>query len=674
MIKYISEDSQFNKNFDEQNPNIGYYQLSSYDLTQGWKHFSPTNMNSNVTSDGSFKVFFQDESETLEVYRAFNHQTRIDLGRFSYQIREKNIYFHFSEEKCIHAMKFNLHNSSYPFYLSLWASKNNNTWTVINKLKIGSYTSMDDMEGSFIYVSDKSGGGNLKGNPTVVCKFNNYKKYKYYRLIFSTTNQYSFGIEISKMFLYDNDNVFSHLLYFPLQDDMKDENGQIYYDYNNVDFQGDCCHLENNSYIMYSPTFPKDIGNCSICFKANLFKESVSGTLISKGYEDGYLDGQWKKRFLFNLKCSTINFIKDDSIKNIPLTFIALQDGTIQYYFIHSGQQQDVYYSKNHGKTWNKYKVVYAEDGEYIINVLKGQEIMFLNLSSTIYAESRFSLTGKFNLAGDLSSLTRFNRAARSNQLFRRLFAYNDSIIDSSKLVLSYTHSSYNGYSYMFENCVNLISSPRICNIQNWDDSNMFSYMFYGCSSLKQIHIQLTPSRYNYVGNHWVNGVAEQGIFIKHKSWSDSVNVNWQGKPHYNNVPNENWQIIDVDDYDYQEFTSDISNTVVFQIETKFYNEKVFVDLQQVRNKFCLYSFVFGSKFDKFLINGSCKFKYQYESENDYNRVFESGAQACLVLGSELKSNNYSFSNFINGMKLKQLSFYNYDLSEAQIRNIMNKE
>jgi hypothetical protein len=51
-------------------------------------------MNNSVSDDGTFKVYYEQEQNTIQLWKAFNHYDdyEVDLGLFDYD-SDKKVYF-----------------------------------------------------------------------------------------------------------------------------------------------------------------------------------------------------------------------------------------------------------------------------------------------------------------------------------------------------------------------------------------------------------------------------------------------------------------------------------------------------------------------------------------------------------------------------------------------------
>jgi hypothetical protein len=69
-----------------------------------------------------------------------------------------------------------------------------------------------------IHYFNKSGDNYyLKYSPTIICKFHNKNKYKYYRLSFVGISYQDVGLRVSNMSLYDSYHTLSPIFNFPFK-------------------------------------------------------------------------------------------------------------------------------------------------------------------------------------------------------------------------------------------------------------------------------------------------------------------------------------------------------------------------------------------------------------------------------------------------------------------------
>ena len=660
MIKYQSQNSQFNKNFIQKNYNLSYFNLTSYDLYNYWQSCTPDNMNNSVSDDGTFKVYYEQEQNTIQLWKAFNHYDdyEVDLGLFDYD-SDKKVYFQFSEKKCIQGMKFFIINQKKHFKIKIQASHNKVSWNDIQTYNVGSQ--FDNNLDNSIFFVNKNQGEYLKGSFFVILKINNLQSYKFYRICFSHVNYYDLweedvGLKFNKMSLYDDLGVYSPLIKFPFNNNSFDYNNQMEGECVNINFNDNAAFFNNNSYIKFLPYFPYKIGNCSITFQLNLLNNSLSyGTIISKGYRTHRND----TGYVFNLSCQQYDFQNHP-----PLTFTALEDNsTICFYSKNSNVIGDIYYSDDNCITWKKYQFLFVNnENKLVLNLLKNQKVMFINLNNYLSPNSHFELTGSFNLSGDLISLTNYNKQIPYNEQFRGMFENNNSIIDASKLKLSHTSLSSQSYAYMFANCEELLKAPVLIDAIQKNDF-AYDYMFKNCKKLNYIKVQFLSWERNY---EWLSGVSDSGVFVKPSTLSLENNSN--------RIPNM-WQVINIQDLQETEQNIDkIPNLIIFNFKSRFYDEKILISSSQVKNDFHHYAFSLGNQCDKFFIDGKEYFNYNY-NVNQSNQIFNYGSVCPLTIGCIAKQNNnqsaFIMSQFISNMQFKNLTFYDFNLTEKDVRKQM---
>lgn len=267
MIKYSNRKDEFN-NY-EKNSSIYSYDLQSYTILNQWKSFSPTNMTKYITDDESFQVI---DSFLNMSWKAFNHNENdyADLGVIDYNNKSISIMsFIFKNKKCINSIKFKLEEINYPINVKLQFSIDNICWQEIGNCNVGYNVNFNENEWNNVihYFNENTNEINyLKYSPIILCQFNNYKQYKYYRLTFSSLKN-KLGLRISKMSLYDDYSILSSFFSFQLSSNANDISNTIIGNNNSVKITNrNGAFIENNSYIKYSPYFLDNFNDFTISF------------------------------------------------------------------------------------------------------------------------------------------------------------------------------------------------------------------------------------------------------------------------------------------------------------------------------------------------------------------------------------------------------------------------
>lgn len=93
---------------------------------------------------------------------------------------------------------------------------------------------------------------------------------------------------------------------------------------------------------------------------------------------------------------------------------------------------------------------------------------------------------------------------------------YGCTSLTTPPSVLPATTITYGTYMYMFQNCSSMTTAPVILATDLTDAHSCCYAMFSGCSSLNYIKAMFTIVPYDTnMLNSWVNGVAENGTFVK---------------------------------------------------------------------------------------------------------------------------------------------------------------
>lgn len=161
------------------------------------------------------------------------------------------------------------------------------------------------------------------------------------------------------------------------------------------------------------------------------------------------------------------------------LTFEVLEDN-FQFSFTNSG----LLYSINNGENWNTVSAntdIPVDKGTKIL--IKGEMTPQSNVGI-----GTFSTSGRFNIEGNIMSLLygdNFNENINiPDNSYVKLFNGANKLISCENLVLPSKVLSYACYSYMFQDCTNLIIAPKIpAETMGYDSCES---MFKGCTSLTE--------------------------------------------------------------------------------------------------------------------------------------------------------------------------------------------
>ena len=218
------------------------------------------------------------------------------------------------------------------------------------------------------------------------------------------------------------------------------------------------------------------------------------------------------------------------------LAFEALEDGTFSF------SKDGLSYSLDNGTSW-----VTLSAGSSTPTITKGSKVLWKGSykGTGSYNYGKFSSTGKFNVSGNIMSLTYGDDfedkidLTGSNYCFNKLFYGCSNLIDASNLILPATTLANYCYREMFSGCTSLTLAPELpaTNLANYCYYNMFygcttltaapelpattlvrycyAYMFQDCSNLNYIKAMFTTTPGSSYTNSWVNGVSSIGTFIK---------------------------------------------------------------------------------------------------------------------------------------------------------------
>ena len=170
--------------------------------------------------------------------------------------------------------------------------------------------------------------------------------------------------------------------------------------------------------------------------------------------------------------------IFDSKIKPLGeyLTFEFLENGNFSF------SKAGLSYSLDDGTSWN------ALNANTNINVSNGDKVLFRGeYTNTTTSIGKFSMTGKFNISGNIMSLLFGDNFVDKTDLTGHSSAFDHlfegtAVVDASKLILPATTLANYCYGRMFYNCTSLTAAPELPATTL--TQNCYNSMFYGCSSL----------------------------------------------------------------------------------------------------------------------------------------------------------------------------------------------
>lgn len=115
--------------------------------------------------------------------------------------------------------------------------------------------------------------------------------------------------------------------------------------------------------------------------------------------------------------------------------------------------------------------------------------------------------------------------------VFSELFKNCVTLRNAKNLVLPATTLDHRCYYAMFYGCISLVVAPELPAAALV--YQCYNYMFYNCSSLNYIKAMFIYSPGLLYTYNWMNGVSNEGTFVKNKnaSWNvtgnDSIPSGW---------------------------------------------------------------------------------------------------------------------------------------------------
>ena len=158
------------------------------------------------------------------------------------------------------------------------------------------------------------------------------------------------------------------------------------------------------------------------------------------------------------------------------LKFTFTSDGSVAWQNV----KGDIQYSKNNGP-WTAF-------GGATVSVSAGDEILFKGaLTNGVgnayeHTSSKFITTGKFNVSGDVRSLSSFSNTIKSRH-FAYLFSKCFGLESAEDLVLPSASLNSYCFSSMFQHCVSLTVAPELPAASL--ATQCYYSMFEGCTSLE---------------------------------------------------------------------------------------------------------------------------------------------------------------------------------------------
>ena len=231
----------------------------------------------------------------------------------------------------------------------------------------------------------------------------------------------------------------------------------------------------------------------------------------------------------------TVKYIED--MANY-LTFTAEEDSSTFGIVNNAGNNPDLQYSLDGGKTWTALaggdSVLLAHKGDKAL--LKGDNPQ--GFSKSFY-QPTFKMTGKVAASGSVMSLicgTGLSTEILGNSCFVNLFKDCTSLTQAPELPATIlTEYCYDGmfsgctsltqapelpattldyvcYANMFEGCTSLTQAPKLPATTLLE--GCYANMFSGCTSLSEINVSFEDWDYGMGTGRWVTNVAPTGTFI----------------------------------------------------------------------------------------------------------------------------------------------------------------
>ena len=235
----------------------------------------------------------------------------------------------------------------------------------------------------------------------------------------------------------------------------------------------------------------------------------------------------------------TVKYIDDTvAAETNYLTFTAEEDGSSFGIVNNGGNNPDVQYSLDGGKTWTA-----LSGGEMVTLTYKGDKALLRGdnpegFSNGYNKYSSFTMTGKIAASGSVMSLidgVGLSTKIPSDFCFYVLF-YNCTSLTQAP-ALPATTLAVGCYQGMFDGCTSLLQAPELpaTNLEN----SSYGLMFSGCTSLSEINVSFEDWDYGMGTEEWVKDVAPTGTFICPKALA--LEYGWESIP-------EGWTVKYIDD------------------------------------------------------------------------------------------------------------------------------
>ena len=210
------------------------------------------------------------------------------------------------------------------------------------------------------------------------------------------------------------------------------------------------------------------------------------------------------------------------------LTFTAKQNGCrIGYiYFSEDYAVQDaglnIEYSIDGGNTWNPYSMSTTESSAQMITLNNGETVMFRGNNANLayyldseddYQATKFIIEGQIAASGDVSSLLNGIGGVLTAPIRCYSFMFYGCTSLTQAPALPATTLANHCYGYMFNDCTSLTQAPALpaTTLAN----HCYEFMFNGCTLLFHIEALFTTTPGTSYTDSWVNGVAQNGTFVK---------------------------------------------------------------------------------------------------------------------------------------------------------------
>ena len=164
---------------------------------------------------------------------------------------------------------------------------------------------------------------------------------------------------------------------------------------------------------------------------------------------------------------------------NVPLTFTAVETGTVELRAIGSPNVSGLHYRLGTFGNWLTYIP------GTVLTLQAGKSVQFWNsaenLSNSGTNYVQYIMSGKISAKGNTQSLLNYSDTV-PRYGFYNLFSGCSALISAAQLPA--TSLNTNSYAYMFLGCDWLISAPKLPAINISGASGVYYSMFSGCSSI----------------------------------------------------------------------------------------------------------------------------------------------------------------------------------------------